>query len=215
MTTPNNPTESGSASSRRYIIGQHLIFHAYGLWLPNDPRGSGSDEIRKQEIEALGPVHTGRKVVQPPRAELKRFYRQAASRLEFAPIWFDSAKRQAIGEAFSEVTRERQYTVWACAVLANHAHICIRRHKDSAERMWRLLAQASRNRVRLSADVADAHPVWSNRIYKVYLFTPEDVLTRIRYIEQNPAKEGSQPQQWDFVSGYDGWPIRAAGKSAK
>lgn len=31
---------------RRPIIAHHLILHGYGHWFPNDPRGSGSDEVR-------------------------------------------------------------------------------------------------------------------------------------------------------------------------
>lgn len=44
----------------RYIIAHHLILHGYGHWLPNDPRGSGSREIR-QRIDDISqnPVKEG------------------------------------------------------------------------------------------------------------------------------------------------------------
>ena len=45
----------------KIIIGHHLILHGYRHWLPNDPRGSGSIEIRDEKLSDLGPVHTGRK----------------------------------------------------------------------------------------------------------------------------------------------------------
>jgi hypothetical protein len=62
-------------------IGHHLILSGYGTWLPNDPRGSGSLTIRKDELNDLGPVHHGRKRKQPPRSELKSFYREAEGKL--------------------------------------------------------------------------------------------------------------------------------------
>ena len=110
----------------RVIIGHHQILHGYGQWLANDPRGSGSEYLREEKFADLGPVHCGRKRVQPTRDELKRFYHQATPRLEFEPIWFDGAKRQALADAFAHVVTARRYTVWACAILANHAHLCIR-----------------------------------------------------------------------------------------
>jgi len=191
---------------RQIIIGHHLILHGYGHWLPNDPRGSGSDELRQDKFADLGPIHQGRKPVQPPREELKRFWNAARPRLEFPILWFDEAKRQAIAAAFAEVIRRFRYTVWACAILSNHAHLCIRRHRDDAATMWQHLAEASRDGLRALADVPSDHPVWSNRPYKVFLYTPEAVRQRANYVGGNPGKEGLPAQVWPFTTPYDGWP---------
>ena len=43
------------------VAGYHLIWTVYGYWLPNDPRGSTSSEVRIAFIKALGPLHYGRK----------------------------------------------------------------------------------------------------------------------------------------------------------
>ena len=203
---PGLPLRGPSRTHRRSVIGHHLILHGYGLWLPNDPRGSGSDELRQEKFEDLGPVHFGRKPVQPPRTELRKFWKEARPRLDSPILCFDDAKRQAIGEAFAQVIENNRYTVWQCAILSNHAHLCIRRHRDDARSMWQRLADASRNRLRLFADVPDDHPVWSNRPYKVFLYTPEDVRQRVQYVAGNPVKEGLSPQEWPFVTPYDGWP---------
>lgn len=205
---PSLPLRGSPRTHRRIIIGHHLILHGYGHWLPNDPRGSGSQELREEKFADLGPIHFGRKPVQPLREELKEFWNEARPRLDFPILWFDDAKRQAIGDAFAEVVAKQRYTVWGCAVLSNHAHLCIRRHRDDALTMWRAFAQASRERLRRSAGVDPGHPVWSERPYKVFLYTPEEVRQRVRYIEQNPVKEASVPQRWPFVTPYDGWPFR-------
>ena len=86
---------------QRHIIAHHLILTGYGFWLPNDLRGSGSTEIRAPLLEDLGPILPGRQPIQPPRDQLKKFYRKANPLLKFNPIWFDSAKRQALADAFA------------------------------------------------------------------------------------------------------------------
>jgi len=200
------PRRGSLRTHERIIIAHHLVFHGYGHWLPNDPRGSGSVGLRQEKFADLGPIHTGRKAAQPPRAELKRFWNEARPRLDHPLLWFDDAKRQVIGEAFAEVIQRERYTVWACAVLSNHAHLCIRRHRDGGRAMWQKLAAESRRKLCLFADIPDDHPVWSERPYVVFLYTPSDVRGRIRYIDGNPAKECLPSQCFPFVKLYDGWP---------
>ena len=36
------------------VLGYHCVFTAYGFWLPNDPRGSWSDFVRKWELVRFG-----------------------------------------------------------------------------------------------------------------------------------------------------------------
>ena len=64
------------------IAGFHLIWTAYGWWLPNDPRGSSSHNIRIEKIGDLGELHFGRKHVQPPGKLIRAFYDQASEVLK-------------------------------------------------------------------------------------------------------------------------------------
>ena len=82
--------------SQPLVIAYHLIWTAYGWWLPNDPRGSGSDEVRKDELDDLGPIHFGRKSEQPSRDELRAFHREASEHLDFPTFWFDEQTRAVI-----------------------------------------------------------------------------------------------------------------------
>jgi REP element-mobilizing transposase RayT len=191
------------------IIGHHLIWTLYGHWLPNDLRGSGSSELREEKFAFLGPIHQGRKPkhLLPPRGELRRFYKQAEPLLKFDVFWIDECKRRALGECFAKVTRDAGYTVWACAILKNHAHMVIRRHRDDALAMWHAFADESRLAMRQSIGVAQNHPVWSARPCKVFLRTPEEVRGRIDYVNQNPEKEGLLAQWYDFVQSYNNWPF--------
>lgn len=196
----------GTLKQQRQVIAHHLILCGYGHWLPNDPRGSGSIEVGAEKLRDLGPIHFGRKAVQPPSDELREFYREAEPLLNFDRLWFDGAKRQALGESIGELIAGKGYTVWGCAVLKNHIHLCVRRHRNDARQVWLDVAEATRARACLFADVPDDHPVWSERPYSVFLYTPDDVRRVNRYIEQNPEKEGLAPQLWPFVAPYDGWP---------
>ena len=38
------------------VYAYHVIISAYGFWLPNDPRGSWSDMVRKYELLRYGPA---------------------------------------------------------------------------------------------------------------------------------------------------------------
>jgi hypothetical protein len=87
------------------VKAAHLVLMGYGHWMPNDPRGSGSEEIRKSGLERLGLIHFGRKRVQPPRAELKAFHREAKQILQHDVVWFDEEKRNVIGEAIARGPR--------------------------------------------------------------------------------------------------------------
>jgi len=191
---------------KRIIIGHHLILHGYGHWLPNDPRGSGSSDLRQDKLADLGPVHFGRKRSQPPRDELRKFSSAAAERLDFPLMWFDASLRRELGASLQAATASAGYTVWACAIMRNHIHLCVRRHRDDALTIWNRFADATRNGVRRKLESGDEHPIWPERPYKVFLYNPEDVWRVITYIEKNPAQSGLAPQVWDFVTKYDGWP---------
>jgi REP element-mobilizing transposase RayT len=197
---------------RPAIIGHHLIWMLYGHWLSNDPRGSGSEAVRDPKFRAFGEAHFGRKprYEQPSRAELRKFYRKAAPLLEFPLFWIDEAKRQAIGELFGTIVAERQYTVWACAILSNHVHMVIRRHRDDALTLWRVFAEAMREKLRQHFGFDAMHPVLAARPYKVFLRTPHEVRTRVAYVERNPEKEGLPAQRYDFVQPYNSWPFHTA-----
>src|SRR5262249_26980118 len=71
------------------VAGFHLIWTAYGWWLPNDPRGSESHEIRVEPIADLGELHHGRKAVQPSGREIRAFYDQARGVLMHPLLTFD------------------------------------------------------------------------------------------------------------------------------
>lgn len=193
---------------RAPIIAHHLIWTAYGSWLPNDPRGSGSRSVNSDVIAELGELHHGRKKVQPPGCVVRDFYKKAGQVLRFPLLELDETARLVVGDAFAEVVRQRRYTCYACAIMPDHVHILIRVHRDRADTMVEQLQAHSRNRLCEAGCRAADHPTWTAGTgWKVFLHHPDDITRTIRYIERNPIKIHLPAQRWSFVSAYDGWPL--------
>jgi REP-associated tyrosine transposase len=190
------------------VIAHHLIWTAYGWWLPNDPRGSHSRALHKDVLAELGELHDGRKPIQPAHEEVEEFRNRAAPLLQYPVLSFDEVAREEIGRAFAEVIEAERYTCYACAIMPNHVHLLIRKHKHQAEEMMRALKSASRARLRTTGHRSEIHPTWTAVDgWKVFLEHPDDVRRTIVYIEQNPLPLELLVQRWSFVKEYDGWPL--------
>lgn len=190
------------------VIAHHLIWTAYGWWLPNDPRGSGSTEIRSNVLAELGELHYGRKAAQPTGQEVRRFHAAAAPLLHYPLLTFDMAEQEIIAAAFATVIEYERYTCYACAIMPDHVHILIRKHKHQAEKMMDCLKKESGMRLRTSSLKFEDHPVWaSGNGWKVFLDEPDEVRRTIRYVVRNPLPLRLPEQVWPFVKEYDGWPL--------
>jgi REP element-mobilizing transposase RayT len=189
-------------SRTRIILADHLVLMGYGHWPPNDLRGSGSDEIRNEILREFGEIHPGRKRVQPSREELRQFHAGVEPVLQHDVLWFDEIRRAAIAEAFARCAADLGYMIWACAILRNHAHLVIQRHKHRHDVIWRSLAEYSAQALRTMPGTDTHHPIWGNRPYSKFLYDPQGVLGRIQYVYDNPEKKGLPQQDWAFVRQY-------------
>jgi REP element-mobilizing transposase RayT len=186
----------------RSILAHHLVLMGYAHWLPNDLRGSGSDEIRNQLLADLGDIHQGRKWIQPTREELKQFHQQAEPKLEQEVLWFDEQMRTTIAQSFAATAENFGYKIYACAVLKNHAHLVVPRHQHQHDVMWRTFAESAAASLRSLFNIPDRHRIWGNRPYSKFLYSPHDIHTRIDYVNDNPEKEGLPRQHYDFITPY-------------
>ncbi len=189
------------------IIAHHLIWTAYGWWLPNDPRGSMSRRIATDVLKSLGSLHYGRKRCQPAGWQIRAFYEHAEPILIFPLIQFDAIVRNAIGDAFADTIAAQRYTCYACAIMRDHIHLIIRKHKHFAEDMIFHFQEESRSRLRKLNLLASGHPVWGGPGWKVFLDSPDDIRRTISYVENNPLEARLNSQRWSFVKPYDGWPL--------
>jgi REP element-mobilizing transposase RayT len=189
------------------VIAHHLVWTGYGHWLPNDPRGSGSIGVAWKAIADLGEHHLGRRKLQPAARVIRDFYERAKDVLKFPLLTFGHNERVEIAAAFAEGIAEHRYTCYACAVMPDHIHLVIRKHRDQAEDMIEKLQAISRQRFLVKGFARADHPVWTKGGWKDFLHTPDDIRRAIRYVENNPIKIGLPEQRWPFVKVYDGWPL--------
>ena len=187
------------------VAAYHLVWTIYGAWLPNDPRGSGSTEIRSSFLQDLGEIHFGRKKIQPSSAVLRKFYREAKPSLKHEVISFTDDDIASVAESFADTIKTRRYTSYGCAIMPDHVHILIRKHRDQAEQMIAFLQDESWQRIIDTKRWRSGHPVWGGPGWKVYLDSCEDIERTIRYIDENPSKAKRPAQKWHFVQDYDGW----------
>ena len=198
-------------AERPFVIAYHLVWTAYGTWLPNDPRGSGSHAVASHALAELGPLHYGRRKKQPARQIVGDFYRRAEPLLIHPVMRFAEEHIAIAGEALAEVVSAETYTCYGCAILPDHVHVIVRKHKHKAEEMIDRLQVSSR--LRLSRFLAPNHPVWTLGGWKSFLSSPDAVRSAVRYVEHNPIKARLAPQRWPFVRSYDNWPNHADSKS--
>lgn len=192
---------------RPIVIAHHLIWTIYGYWLPNDPRGSSSNTIRNNIINDLGDLHHGRKQVQPASSEISKFYREAASVLRHELLLLNREDVTAIADSFTTTILDERYTCWACAIMPDHVHLLIRKHKHQAEQMIESFQLSSRSRLRDLSLRKQTHPLCGGPGWKVFQDHPDDVKRTVKYIKQNPIKIGLPPQNWDYVTEYNNWPL--------
>lgn len=192
------------------ILGYHVIFCAYGFWLPNDPRGSWSDFVGAWELLRYSHATTTDTRRSVAAIEHDRQQREAAKRaLKFPPVSFRGVQARAIGRGFATAIKESGYTIHACAILPEHVHMVIARCDRHVEQIVSHLKARATQRLTLeklhplqSATASERPTPWARNCWKVYLDDGGDMRRAINYVEQNPVKEGKRPQQWWFARPY-------------
>jgi REP element-mobilizing transposase RayT len=189
------------------VIAYHLIWTAYGWWLPNDLRGSSSHAIASDLIAELGALHQGRKKIQPAGRLIRRFYEDAAGLLKYPLLQFGEREIACIGRAFAQAVEECKYTCYACMIMPDHIHLLIRKHKHLAEEMIANFQRMSQICLKDEGLRGMEHPVWGGPGWKVFLDEPNDVWRVIEYVDENPDKIGQPRQRWPYVIPYNNWPL--------
>ncbi len=194
------------------IAGYHIIFGAYGFWLPNDPRGSWSEFVGSWELfrryGRATKTSERRSVAHRPH---DRGLRVAAKKALSRPaVEFTGVQARAVGRGFARYVERSGLPVWACAILPDHVHLVVGRPRLDIEQLVIQLKGDATGRLRDEGIHPFRHlpprngrppKCFARGEWKVYL-DPEDVPRAIRYVEQNPEKEGKPRQRWGFVSAY-------------
>jgi len=183
-------------------LAYHIIYSAYGFWLPNDPRGSWSTFVGSQRLfELFGPatkVSIPESVARTPHDWRQRL--AAKRELKFSPAKFNGAQAREVAHAIRDVVNEHAIVVLACAVMPEHVHLVTAAHKLSPTKIVASCrAQASRA-LHDNGLWPASLPIWGRGKWAVALETMDKVIPRIGYVERNPSKAGLPPQKWKFVT---------------
>ena len=109
------------------IHAYHVIFGAYGFWLPNDPRGSWSEFVARWELYHFGKsTKSLRREVLTAEEDCLR--QQARGSLKHPPVVFNGEQALAIGCGFKNACKKSGISIWSCAILPEHVHAIIARH---------------------------------------------------------------------------------------
>jgi REP element-mobilizing transposase RayT len=197
----------------RQVLAYHVVFSTYGFWLPNDPRGSNSDAVWAPHLQEFGPATkvVGRRshANDPHNADLRYAAKRA---LLYPAVRLNGLQARAVGRGFARCVDRTGAIVHACAIMPDHVHLVISRHRYEVEKLVSLLkGDATRQ---LSAEslhplstyrnVRDTTPSpWGAGCRKVFLDKVDEIRNRIDYVNQNPIKQHKPAQQWSFITPLD------------
>src|SRR5262249_3835201 len=117
-------------------IGYHVIFGAYGFWLPNDPRGSWSDFVGSYELFRYGPATKTtetRSLAHCQHDVQRRLATKEA--LQYPPVNFTGIQARAVGRRFASYASKSGLVVRACAILPDHVHLVVDRFRLPVEQV--------------------------------------------------------------------------------
>lgn len=141
---------------------------------------------------------------------MREFHAKAKLLHDHPVLLLDNAARHSAARGLADCIIKHRYTCYACAIMPDHVHLVIRKHKHQAEEMIENLKRLSRERLLAGGHFPTGHPVWTGGGgWKVFLDHPDEIRRTIRYVESNPEKSWLPAQRWDYVAEYDGWPLHA------
>jgi REP-associated tyrosine transposase len=205
------------------VLGFHVIFSTYGFWLPNDPRGSWSDWVRRWDLVRFGKATKAQTRESVAAAHHDHVLRRSAKQsLSYPEVRFTGLQARSVGKGFHRASLEGGYPILACSILPQHVHMVLGPHDRRMERIvGHLKAKATQQ---LNQD--SLHPLegykqadgttpspWARNSWKVFIFSEDHLRRAISYVEKNPLKEGKPAQRWSFVYPQNG--TRGASSAAK
>jgi REP element-mobilizing transposase RayT len=134
---------------------------------------------------------------------------EAKKALKYPPVRFNEIQRQAIARGFAQAVLDAQYSIFACCIGHDHAHLVMARH----EREMNVIAGHLKSVATRELTEDGIHPLegfigkrgglptpWAEGCWKVFIDTIDVLKAAIRYVERHPEKEGIPAQEWNFVT---------------
>jgi REP element-mobilizing transposase RayT len=195
------------------VLAYHVVFSAYGFWLPNDPRGSNSEFVGAKHLIPFGYAtkvtdrHSHAR--DPHNAALRAAAKQT---MVYPAVRFTGIQARAIARGFGCCISRTHARIHACAILPNHVHMVIARHNYAIEKLVGFLkADATRSLLdegihpfsKFKNTDGSVPTCWGRGSRKIFLNSIEEIRNRIQYVAKNPLKEGKRKQNWSFLTAYE------------
>jgi REP element-mobilizing transposase RayT len=163
--------------------------------------------VASWELRRFGPatkVTTRRSIAAKPYDRQLKQRMQAA--LAHEPVTFSGEQAREIVCGFANTP----YAVHACVVLPEHVHLVIAHTQRSIRTVVGHLKAEATRALRARGWFA-SHSPWADHGWNVFLNSDADVDRAVKYVENNPLREGKRQQCWRFVVPFN--PATARGRS--
>jgi REP element-mobilizing transposase RayT len=149
-------------------LAYFITFTCFGTWLHGGERGSVDRAHNRFDTPVL-PANSARLT-------------DEQTRLEQPPYLLDAPRRELVLKAICEVCGYRGWRLLVAHVRTNHIHAVVQADDEPPERVMNdFKAYASRALNRSHLDAA-ACKRWTRHGSTIYLWTDDEVLTRVRYV---------------------------------
>ncbi|HEX4796285.1 MAG TPA: transposase [Humisphaera sp.] len=127
----------------------------------------------------------------------------------YPPVLFNGVQARAIASGFAKTILRTGCVIHACAILPDHVHLVLRRHRYSMQEVVNLLkgnatAMLREEGIHPLAPYADKNkPLpspWSHGHWMVYIDNESYLRAAVKYVNDNPMKEGKRKQNWKLVT---------------
>lgn len=200
---------SEASDSRR----SHLLGHLRLLVAQRSAR-LGFDGSLGAELRHFGPAtfDEDRAKSRGPVPHDRRLRLEAKRHLQRPAVVFNGLQARAVAGGFGALLREVTIPCYACTVLTDHVHLVVGASAISAHLLSIRLKQHATKRLKkeglhpfqhLPDDEGQVPKCWQRGGWKLYLFDDARVRQTIRYVENNPLKEGKKKQTWNFVTPFE------------
>ena len=135
--------------------------------------------------------------------------RAAKESLVRPAVVLSGIQARAVARGVAKYVESSNVIVNACAILQDHVHLLVSRHRLDIE----TLASKFKAAATSSLSAEGLHPFaeqsykngklpspWAKKHWSVFLGTDQDIGRTVKYINDNPIRHGMKPQRYRFVT---------------
>jgi REP element-mobilizing transposase RayT len=143
----------------------------------------------------------------------RRLLDEAKQCLHFPPVHLTDRQIDVVASGFEMAVARFGIAIWKCSILPEHVHMVLARHRYKVEQVVNLLKGEATKALKK----AGCHPLgtyrlpngktptpWAKKLWKQFLDSHDAIVNAMRYVRENPEREGRPQQHWCFVTPYAG-----------